>query len=66
LEFYIAFHCPGYELFYFREDGNYWILVGSFNFPTTAGDKKKIFITERGDGHCAALIRLNGKPEVSM
>lgn len=66
LEFYIAFHCPGYELFYFREFENYWILVGSFDFPTAPGDKKKVFIAERGDEHCAAIIGLSGKPEVSM
>ena len=66
LKFYIAFHCPGYELFYFRECGNYWILAGSFDFPTVAGDKKKVFVAERGDGHCAAIIRLSESNEVSI
>lgn len=65
LEFYIAYFCPTYELYYFIEFQKYWVLAGSFKFATAPGDKKKIFIGERSDRHCKAMTTLHGHHDVS-
>ena len=68
LEFYVAFICPDYEIFFFVECEKYLYLSYSPSFSEVgvrANDKTPVFIAQRErDLHCRVVCQLDGHYEV--